>query len=162
MGGATRCHQPHPGSPAIFRFHRRRYVSARHIAQRLGVSAELFLGLYKKPVWRVPRPRVIRDRAHWDMVEVEHWLDTLAQVQPTPFEDWLAINGHHVAPYTVGWSLLEALRPRWGHWPVTPPASPVSTATGRFICSYRHASGEVRHADCITPDAKKPARRRAP
>lgn len=95
----------------MFRFHRRRYVGARHIAQRLGVSAALFLSLYEKPVWRVPRPRVIRDRARWDMVEVEHWLDTLAQVQPTPFEDWLAINGHRVAPYTVGWSLLELLRP---------------------------------------------------
>jgi predicted DNA-binding transcriptional regulator AlpA len=109
----------------MLRFHRRRYVGARHIAQRLGVSAELFLGLYEKPVWRVPRPRVIRDRARWDMVEVEHWLDTLAQVQPTPFEDWLAINGHRVAPYTVGWSLLEALRPRWWH---QPPARPAAAA----------------------------------
>jgi len=109
----------------MLRFHRRRYVGARHIAQRLGVSAELFLGLYEKPVWRVPRPRVIRDRARWDMVGVEHWLDTLAQVQPTPFEDWLAINGHRVTPYTVGWSLLEALRPRWWH---QPPARPAAAA----------------------------------
>lgn len=61
------------------------------------------------------RPSVVRDRSRWDMVEVEYWLDTLAHVQPPSFDDWLAINGHRVAPYTVGWSLLELLRPRWWH-----------------------------------------------
>jgi hypothetical protein len=114
-----------PGRSALFRFHRRRYVGARRIAQRLGVSAELCLGLYEKPVWWVPRPRAIRDRARWDMVEVEHWLDTLAQVQPTPFEDWLAINGHRVAHYKVCWILLDAARPRWWH---QPPAGPAAAA----------------------------------
>lgn len=33
------------------------------------------------------------------MVAVEYWLDTLAHVQPPNSEDWLAINGHRVAPY---------------------------------------------------------------
>lgn len=97
----------------MFRLHRPRYQSARAIAARLGVPVDTFLRLYEQPHWRVPRPRVIRDRARWDMVEVEYWLDTLAHVQPPSFEDWLAINGHRVAPYTVGWSLLELLRPRW-------------------------------------------------
>lgn len=105
----------------MFRFHRRRYVGARHIARRLGVSAEMFLLLYEQPLLRVPRPRVIRDRARWDMVEIEYWLDTLAHVQPPSFDDWLAINGHRVAPYTVGWSLLELLRLRW--WHPTPPSA---------------------------------------
>ena len=98
----------------MFRFHRRRYVGARHIARHQGVSTQMFLRLYEQPLWRVPRPRVVRDRARWDMVEVEYWLDTLAHVQPPSFVDWLAINGHRVAPYTVGWSLLELLRP-WQH-----------------------------------------------
>lgn len=102
----------------MFRVHRRRYVGARHIAWRLGVSAEMFLRLYEQPLWRVPRPHVMRDRARWDMVEVEYWLDTLAQVRPPSFDDWLAINSHRVAPYTVGWSLLELLRPRWWHSPL--------------------------------------------
>lgn len=62
-------------------------------------------------MWRVSRPRVVRDRALWDRVEVEYWLDTLAHVQPPSFDDWLEINGHRVAPYTLGWSLLELLRP---------------------------------------------------
>ncbi|MBQ0961022.1 hypothetical protein KAK06_18850 [Ideonella sp. 4Y11] len=102
----------------MLRFHRRRYVGARHIARRLGVATEMFLRLYEQPLWRVPRPRVVRDRARWDMVEVQYWLDTLAHVQPPSFEDWLAINSHRVAPYTVGWSLLELLRPRWWHLPL--------------------------------------------
>lgn len=108
----------------MFRVHRRRYVCARHIASRLGVSVEMFLRLYAQPLWRVPRPRVIGDRARWDMVEVEYWLDTLAHVQPKSFEDWLMINSYRVAPYTVGCSLLELLRPRWRHAisPNTPAA----------------------------------------
>lgn len=86
----------------MFRIHRRRYVGASHIAQRLGVSSAMFLRLYEQPLWRLPRPLVIRDRADWGMVEIEYWLDTLAHVQPPSIEDWLAINGHRVAPYRVG------------------------------------------------------------
>ena len=112
----------------MFRVHRRRYVGARHIARRLGFAAEMFLRLYEQPLWRVPRPRVIRDRARWDMVEVEYWLDTLALVKPPSFEDWLAINGHRVAQYTVGWSLLELLSPRWRQEGMSNPA-PVASAT---------------------------------
>lgn len=74
----------------------------------------MFLRLYEQPLWRVPRPRVVSDRARWDMVEVEYWLDTLSLVQPPGFDHWLAINSHRVAPYTVGWRLLELLRPRAG------------------------------------------------
>jgi len=81
------------------------------------VPIDTFLLLYDEPHLRVPLPRVIRDRARWDMVEVEYWLDTLAEVSPPPFDDWLAINVHRVAPYTVGWSVLELLRSRWWHSP---------------------------------------------
>ena len=56
----------------MLRFHRRRYVGAHHIARRRVVSAEMFLRLYEQPLWRVPRPRVIRDLAGLDMVEVEY------------------------------------------------------------------------------------------
>lgn len=109
---------------AMSRLHRPRYQSARAIAARLGVPVDTFLRLYEQPHWRVPRPRVIRDRARWDMVEIEYWLDTLAQVSPPPLDEWLAVNGHRVAPYTVGWSLLELLRPRW--WHPTPPSAPAA------------------------------------
>lgn len=96
----------------MFRLHRPRYQSARAIAARLGVPLDAFLRLYDQPNWRVPRPRVIRDRARWDMVEIEYWLDTLAQVSLPTLEEWLAVNSHRVAPYTVGLSLLELLRLR--------------------------------------------------
>ena len=83
--GAYRAEQPDvaclsEAAITMLRIHRRRYVGASHIAHRLGVTAEMFLRLYEQPLWRVPRPRVDRDRACWDMVEVEYWLDTLAHV----------------------------------------------------------------------------------
>lgn len=92
------------------RFHRRRYVDARHIARRLGVSTEMFLSLYEQPLWRIPRPRVVGPSA-LGQGGGRVLAGPLAHVQPPSFGDWLAMNGHRVAPYTVGWSLLELLRP---------------------------------------------------